>query len=502
MSNSVLSSFDPLATHPFTNNSGLLPKPAAPSQYPHPVPSSSAHAPAQGPIILTTTPVHAPQPKRASPVKTNSRSSAPKPIFVPFRPERGSPDLEDILLKKKFSDAFQGKAQWGIDQVTLAPAPAPIRSSGRQGKAHVYTSCYCEENIYLLVQNFLAEANAQASRGLAWPWETYVVFISNPGKTVALWSQTLRAPNVVVWDYHVVLVLRPAASGPAADHQSHNFLRRNGDTPRPPHVRPRVAQAPAAQPIDLENGDPRPRDVSVDHVENLNVGWVYDFDTTLAVPCSCRDYVTGTFPYALNDNLKARIDDRFLSLFRVIPADVYVDNFASDRSHMIIHAPRSEVGLSTNGISTVAGAAIGPSDAGEGLGDGGGADGPDLKMVGRGHEGITAVQYSSPPPPYPPLRGVKAREQGIVHNLMESFVAMEPDAISSRAAEEDEDLPERDLRTSARVGSPDDAGNATTTRAGDRSARAAVQYGQVMDVGAFVRWLSAADDASAPRWGS
>ena len=137
MSNSVLSSFDPLATHPFTNNSGLLPKPVAPSQYPHHVPSSKAHphahAPAQGPIILTTTPVHAPQPKRALPPKANSHSG-PKPIFVPFRPERGSPDLEDILLKKKFSDAFQGKAQWGIDQVTLSPA-VPIPSAGRQGKA-------------------------------------------------------------------------------------------------------------------------------------------------------------------------------------------------------------------------------------------------------------------------------------------------------------------------------------------------------------------------------
>ena len=76
--------------------------------------------------------MHAPQPKRALP-KRSPHSSAPQPIFVPFRPERGSPDLEDILLKKKFSDAFQGKAQWGIDQVSF-PA-VPIASSGRQGKA-------------------------------------------------------------------------------------------------------------------------------------------------------------------------------------------------------------------------------------------------------------------------------------------------------------------------------------------------------------------------------
>ncbi len=94
-----------------------------------------------------------------------------------------------------------------------------------------------------------------------------------------------------------------------------------------------------------------------------------------------------------------------------------------------------------------------------------------------------------------------------MHNLMESFVAMGPEDVSpSRTAEEDEDLPEKAVRTSRRVGSPDDAGTAAGTRAAVRTgarAAAAVRYGQVMDVGAFVRWFSAADDTSAPtRWGS
>lgn len=128
MSNSVLKSFDPLAAHPFTNNSGLLPKPAAPSQYPHHSPSKASPANnGQGPIILTTSLVHAPQPKRAAP-----KSSGHKPIFVPFRPEHSSPELEDILLRKKFVDAFHGKGSWGIDQV---PLPSAVPSSGKQCKA-------------------------------------------------------------------------------------------------------------------------------------------------------------------------------------------------------------------------------------------------------------------------------------------------------------------------------------------------------------------------------
>ncbi|KAI0654743.1 N-terminal glutamine amidase-domain-containing protein [Cubamyces menziesii] len=379
MSNSVLSSFDPLATHPFTNNSGLLPKPAAPSQYPHPHPSPSKALPSsngvsQGPIILATAPVHAPQPKRASAPK--SSSSGPKPIFVPFRPERSSPELEDILLKKKFVDAFQGKGTWGIDSV---PLPSAVPSAGKQGKAHIYTSCYCEENIYLLAQTFtqLSESNATERRG-PWPWQIFVVFISNGGKTVALWNQKAARDSdtgVVVWDYHVVLVLLPV-SVPVS------VPRRDGGAPH----------------------------ASLGRGEGGGEAWVYDFDTTLVpVPCPWRDYVAGTFPYAFDRRLADQIDERFHSLFRVIPADVYLDHFASDRSHM--------------------------DEADEAI-----PEGP---------------RYSMPPPPYPPLRGTKARALGVTNNLMASFVSMSlshlPSALSKTLAE---------------------------------------GYGQVMDLDGFVAWLA------------
>ncbi|THH32981.1 hypothetical protein EUX98_g1204 [Antrodiella citrinella] len=119
MSHSILASFDPLATHPFTNNSGLMPKPTPPSQYPLPIPSSQQRqktAPS-APSKQHTLPMHAPQPmsQRSSPMKNGSRA----PIFVPFRPERSSPELDDILLKKKVSDAFSNKQTWSIDQARL-----------------------------------------------------------------------------------------------------------------------------------------------------------------------------------------------------------------------------------------------------------------------------------------------------------------------------------------------------------------------------------------------
>ena len=62
----------------------------------------------------------------------------------------------------------------------------------------VYTSCYCEENIYLLAQTFLAEAAAQASHRLPWPWEAFVVFVSNGAKTVRVSTKSSLRPSAPV----------------------------------------------------------------------------------------------------------------------------------------------------------------------------------------------------------------------------------------------------------------------------------------------------------------
>ncbi|KAF7972662.1 hypothetical protein HWV62_17346 [Athelia sp. TMB] len=67
-----------------------------------------------------------------------------------------------------------------------------------------YAGCYCEENVFLLAQRFAGEAAIERV------FDIFAVFISNASKTVALWNQRLAASpgDVVVWDYHVVLLLR------------------------------------------------------------------------------------------------------------------------------------------------------------------------------------------------------------------------------------------------------------------------------------------------------
>lgn len=68
--------------------------------------------------------------------------------------------------------------------------------------------------------------------------------------------------------------------------------------------------------------------------------------------------------------------------------------------------------------------------------------------------------YRSAPPRYPPLCGRRARELGVTHNLMDSFVAMTAASVSSCR------------RT--------DAGKVDAQQG----------YGEVMDITGFVHWLS------------
>jgi hypothetical protein len=61
---------------------------------------------------------------------------------------------------------------------TLPMFPKPLDSP--------YTSCYCEENIYLLVRRFLEQADVKAT------WDIFAVIISNVTKTVNRVKQNIR----------------------------------------------------------------------------------------------------------------------------------------------------------------------------------------------------------------------------------------------------------------------------------------------------------------------
>ncbi|QDG49466.1 hypothetical protein FIV42_01540 [Persicimonas caeni] len=123
-----------------------------------------------------------------------------------------------------------------------------------------YQPFYCEENIYQLC----------ADGGFA-DGDASVVFISNAGRTCALWAQRAAREQgaPVVWDYHVVLV---DASGPQA--------------------------------------------------------MVWDLDTLVGAPVPFAVWWQATFPFG------ATVPEPFQPQFRVVPAGVFLQTFSSDRSHM------------------------------------------------------------------------------------------------------------------------------------------------------------------------
>ncbi|KAL0953466.1 hypothetical protein HGRIS_004698 [Hohenbuehelia grisea] len=82
-SSPLLNNFDPFATHPFTNNSGVMPEPPKPSH----LPNASPYPRAQ------------PQSPNGQPTNGQPQKQAQKGVFTPFRPDN-APDLHQVLKKK------------------------------------------------------------------------------------------------------------------------------------------------------------------------------------------------------------------------------------------------------------------------------------------------------------------------------------------------------------------------------------------------------------------
>ncbi|XP_006137547.2 protein N-terminal glutamine amidohydrolase [Pelodiscus sinensis] len=66
--------------------------------------------------------------------------------------------------------------------------------------ACVYTSCYCEENVWKLCEYIRSYDQYPLE-------EFFAVFISNERRMIPLWKQQSgRGDEPVIWDYHVVLL--------------------------------------------------------------------------------------------------------------------------------------------------------------------------------------------------------------------------------------------------------------------------------------------------------
>lgn len=130
----------------------------------------------------------------------------------------------------------------------------------QEGSGHDYWPYYCEENIWHL-------CGAPEAQGD----ERLVALISNPTREVAVWHQkAARLPDEpVIWDYHVVLLVRHG-----------------------------------------------------------NQWRVWDLDSVLGVPLDVEQWLVASFAGT------AQLPESFAPYFRILPADQYRQELATDRRHM------------------------------------------------------------------------------------------------------------------------------------------------------------------------
>ncbi|KAH7922830.1 hypothetical protein BV22DRAFT_987352, partial [Leucogyrophana mollusca] len=100
-----LGSFNPFASHPFTNGSGIIPPPPIPSAYALPTKmpgkeditaheardSGASKAPPPVAVSHIPTSIQAPKPRRH--IHRSLPNQCTEPVFIPFRPEKASPEL-------------------------------------------------------------------------------------------------------------------------------------------------------------------------------------------------------------------------------------------------------------------------------------------------------------------------------------------------------------------------------------------------------------------------
>ncbi|CAM5088540.1 unnamed protein product [Eretmochelys imbricata] len=195
-----------------------------------------------------------------------------------------------------------------------AAATAGYQPAAPARHSCVYTSCYCEENVWKLCEYIRSYDQYPLE-------EFYAVFISNERRMIPLWKQQSGCGDEpVVWgEYQGTLTegigeLFIENSLPACDQK--------GD--RPAFSRPETKTKKNTK-VQILKGDYH---VILLHVSSEDQNFIYDLDTVLPFPCPFDTYIEEAF----------KSDDILLPGFRrkirLIRADLYLKTFASDRSHM------------------------------------------------------------------------------------------------------------------------------------------------------------------------
>lgn len=167
--------------------------------------------------------------------------------------------------------------EW-IEEVIKERESQHIKSSSHR-HGFLYTSHFCEENIYCLLRELSSiistrpitsdGTTSQTDSNDQLGYHLFAVFISSQSKATPIWCQQQGDP--VFWDYHVVACVMEEVSGKAV---------------------------------------------------------VLDFDTSLPFVTPLQDYIARSFP-------SIPMRSEYEQWVRLVPAEKFLLHFASNRSHML-----------------------------------------------------------------------------------------------------------------------------------------------------------------------
>ncbi|KAF3928155.1 hypothetical protein AA313_de0204837 [Arthrobotrys entomopaga] len=179
-------------------------------------------------------------------------------------------------------------------------------------EALLYTSCYCEENIYKFVEQHVSPSSLA---------HYTVIFLSNGEQRFPIFAQRSQTSpvNPVVWDYHVILAYHPSDTLEELLKRSHD-----GDD---------VDEHTTANSTKELGSEP------------VTKAYIYDLDTSIPTfPCPFSTYFSQSFspPHSslfmepLQKWITQRLleTDRYKRYFRLISAKDYMEYFWSSRKHM------------------------------------------------------------------------------------------------------------------------------------------------------------------------
>ncbi|KAE8272188.1 hypothetical protein A4X09_0g140 [Tilletia walkeri] len=321
-------------------------------------------------------------------------------------------------------------------------------------------------------------------------WAVHVVFASNEGQNVALFAQRAgaeagRGDGLVIWDYHVFVAVTAylpvegmaPSEGSTRTRQTSEANSYLGSSTTPAFA---AAARSSVHPSSRNGLVIDQNELAGGSHAHLSKTWIYDYDSSLSYPpeytvpgttaansAAMRNgegpdglppptpvpfdmYALATLrlnlfasPAGTSEGGKAaqsgpKLPDRLKPKFRIVPAQTFLDYFASDRRHMRSSEAAKDSGEASNNLQPptrtrrgtvpaspdggVSSVQVGSSPSAGNSGDEGDEDSA-MKAEGA---------WTKPPPPWAAIIGKSAREKGERNNLFERYVSM-PGSTSSSA---------------------------------------------------------------------